>query len=111
LAVVKDGKVVFARGYGVLRVGGREAVDEQTLFPISSVTKVFTATCLAQLVEEGRLSWNDPVVKHLPEFKLHDPYLTKDVRLADLLSHRTGLERGDLVAYRGDYDRAEILRR
>ncbi len=111
IAVVKDGKVVFARGYGVRRVGERDAVDERTLFPIASVTKVFTATCLAQLVEDGRLKWNDPVVKHLPEFKLHDPHLTKDVRLADLVSHRTGLETADLLAYRGDYDRAEILRR
>jgi len=111
IAVVKDGRVVLARGYGVRRFGGQEQVDEQTIFPIASVTKVFTATCLAQLVEEGRLKWSDPVVKHLPEFELYDPYLTKDVRLADLLSHRTGLETADLLAYRGDYDRDEILRR
>jgi CubicO group peptidase (beta-lactamase class C family) len=111
IAVLKDGRVVLARGYGVRRFGGRDQVDEQTIFPIASVTKVFTATCLAQLVEEGRLKWSDPVVKHLPEFELCDPYLTKDVRLADLLSHRTGLQAADLLAYRGDYDRAEILRR
>ena len=111
IAIVKNGEIVLARGYGVRRVGGHDPVDERTIFPIASVTKVFTATCLAQLVEEGRLAWDDPVVKHLPEFTLHDPYLTKDVRIADLLSHRTGLETADLLAYRGDYDRAEILRR
>lgn len=111
LAVVKDGKVVLARGYGVRRVGDQDPVNEQTLFPIASVTKVFTATCLAQLVEEGRLKWSDPVVKYLPELELYDPYLTKDLRIDDLLSHRTGLETADLLAYRGDYDRAEILRR
>jgi CubicO group peptidase (beta-lactamase class C family) len=111
IAIVKDDKVVLARGYGVRRIGEGDPVDEQTSFPIASVTKVFTATCLAQLVEEGRLSWSDPVVKHMPEFKLYDPYLTQNVCVADLLSHRTGLETADLLAYRGDYDRAEILRR
>jgi len=111
IAIVKDGKVVFARGHGVRRVGEKDLVDEHTVFPIASVTKVFTATCLVQLVEEGRLKWSDPVVKHLPEFKLSDPYLTTNVQIADLLSHRTGLETADLLAYRGDHDRAEILRR
>src|SRR4030095_7669521 len=91
--------------------GGHDQVDEHTIFPIASVTKVFTTTCLAQLVEEDRLKWSDPVVKYLPEFELYDSYLTKDIRIDDLLSHRTGLETADLLAYRGDYDRAEILRR
>jgi CubicO group peptidase (beta-lactamase class C family) len=111
VAVIKDGKVVLARGYGTRRAGENGPVDEQTIFPIASVTKVFTATSLALLVEEGTLQWNDPVVKHLPEFELYDPFLTKDVRLDDLVSHRVGLETADLLAYRGDYDRAEILRR
>src|SRR5262249_20194829 len=60
IAIVKDGKVVFARGHGVRRVGEKDLVDEHTVFPIASVTKVFTATCLVQLVEEGRLKWSDP---------------------------------------------------
>jgi CubicO group peptidase (beta-lactamase class C family) len=111
VAIIKDGKVVLARGYGVRHVGGESPVDDQTLFPIASVTKVFTVTCLALLVEEGKLKWSDPVVKHLPEFELYDPFLTKDVRIDDLVSHRVGLETADLLAYRGDYDRAEILRR
>lgn len=111
VAVIKDGKVVFARGYGVRRVGEDGSVDEQTIFPIASVTKVFTTTCLALLVEEGKPKWNDPVRTHLPEFELYDPFLTRDVRLNDLLSHRVGLETADLVAYRGDYNRTEIIRR
>lgn len=111
VAIIKNGKVIFARGYGVRKVGGEERVDENTIFPIASVTKVFTATCLARLVDDGKLKWNDPVAKHLPEFQLHDPNLTRDVSLTDLLAHRTGLERGDLLAYRGDYDRPELLRR
>jgi CubicO group peptidase (beta-lactamase class C family) len=109
IAVMKDGRVVLARGYGVRRFGGHDRVDEHSIFPIASVTKVFTTTCLAQLVEEDRLKWRDPVVKYLPEFELYDSYLTKDIRIDDLLSHRTGLETADLLAYRGDYDRAEIL--
>jgi CubicO group peptidase (beta-lactamase class C family) len=111
VAIIKDGKVILARGYGVLRVGGNQAVDAKTVFPIASVTKAFTATCLAQLHDDGRLKWDDPVAKHFPEFELSDPYLTRHVRIADLLSHRTGLETADLLAYRGDYDRREILRR
>lgn len=111
VAVVKEGKVVFARGYGVQSVGGTEVVNERTMFPIASVTKVFTVTWLAQLIEERKLKWDDRVVQHLPEFVLHDPHITQEVRIADLVSHRTGLETADLLAYRGDYDRAEILRR
>jgi CubicO group peptidase (beta-lactamase class C family) len=111
IAIVKDGNVVLARGYGSCRVSEDRPVSAETIFPIASITKVFTATCLAQLVDEGRLKWSDPVVKHLPEFTLYDPLLTKEVRIDDLLSHRVGLETADLVAYRGDYDRAEILRR
>lgn len=111
VAVIKNGNVIFKRGYGVRRVGGEERVDEHTIFPIASVTKVFTVTCLAQLVDEGKLKWTDPVVKHLHEFQLYDPHLTRDVSLMDLLAHRTGLERADPLAFRGDYDRVEILRR
>jgi len=111
IAVVKDGKVVFAKGYGVRKAGGKDAVDENTVFPIASVTKTFTVTGLAMLVDEGKLKWSDRVRKHLPGFRLHDDDVTQNVTLADLVSHRTGYETADLLAYRGDYDRAEILRR
>ncbi len=111
IAIVKDGKVVLARGYGTRRVGENSPVDEHTIFPIASVTKVFNATCVALLVDEGKLKWSDPVVKHLPDFELYDPFLTRDVRIDDLLSHRVCLETADLMPYRGDCDRAEIIRR
>ncbi len=111
VGIVKDGKLILARGYGTRHAGEASPPDEHTLFPISSVTKVFTVTCLALLVEEGKLKWNDPVVKHLPDFQLYDPFLTKDVQIDDLVSHRVGLETADLLAYRGDYERPEILRR
>jgi CubicO group peptidase (beta-lactamase class C family) len=111
VAIVQDGKLVLAKGYGVCGAGEEIPVDEHTIFPIASVTKAFTATCLALLVEEGKLQWNDPVVRHLPEFQLYDPFVTRDARIEDLLSHRVVLETADLVGYRGDYDRMEILRR
>lgn len=100
VAVIKDGRVILARGYGVREAGKDERVNEHTIFPIASVTKVFTATCLAQFVEAEKLKWTDPVVRHLPEFQLCNDYLTRETTLVDLLSHRTGLERGDLLAYR-----------
>ena len=111
IAVVKNDKVVFARGYGVLKAGKKRSVDENTIFPIASITKSFTATALAVLVDEGKLKWNDPVTKHLPKFRLHNDYVTRNITVADLLSHRTGYERADLMTYRGDHDRAELLRR
>lgn len=111
VVILVGDETLLMKGYGVLRVGQPEVVDVRTVFPISSVTKVFTATGLALLEEEGRLEWDDCVVDHLPEFVLADPYLTKEVRLSDLLSHRTGLERADLLAYRGDYERPELIRR
>src|SRR5262249_49960532 len=75
VAIVKNGKVVLARGYGVRMVGEKGRVDERTIFGIASCTKSFTATCIALLVEEGKLAWDDPVTKHLPGFKVADPYV------------------------------------
>src|SRR5262245_22920996 len=109
IAVVKDGEVVLARGYGVCERGKDRKVTPDTVFPIASCAKSFTAACVALLVEEGKLRWDDPVVKHLPGFELSDPYLTRHVTLRDLLCHRTGLQRGDLL---GDhFGPAEILSR
>lgn len=111
IAVVKDGRVVFARGYGVRKVGGHDAVDADTVFPIASITKVFNATALAMLVDEGRLDWSDPITKHLPAFQLRDPWLTRDVRIADFLSHRTGLEDPEPLYCSGEFTRDEMIRR
>ena len=91
VAVVKDGRIILARGYGVRKLGGNEAVDADTVFPIASITKAFNATALAILVDEGKLRWTDPIRSYLPEFELRDPYMTREVSIADLLSHRTGL--------------------
>ena len=71
-------------------VGGSDPVDEHTLFAIASNTKAFTSAALAMLVEEGKLSWDDPVREHLPYFRLYDPYVSQEMRIRDLLSHRSG---------------------
>ena len=114
LAVVKDGKVVVAKGYGVRKLGEPTPVDAQTLFGIASNTKVFTATALGLLVEEGKLRWDDRVIDHLPWFQMSDPYVTRELTVRDLLVHRSGLGlgAGDLLWWpSSSYNRKEIARR
>jgi CubicO group peptidase (beta-lactamase class C family) len=113
IAIVKDGGVWLAKGYGVRELGKPEPVDEHTLFAIASNSKAFTAAAVAMLVDEKRLSWDDRVQKHLPWFELSDPWVSHEVRVRDLLSHRTGLGTfsGDLLWYGTPYSREEILRR
>lgn len=114
LAVVKDGKVLVAKGYGVKELGKSDPVDARTLFGIASNTKAFTATALGLLVEEGKLEWDGRVVDYLPWFQLSDPYVTRELTIRDLLVHRSGLGlgAGDLLWWPpSTYDRREIARR
>jgi CubicO group peptidase (beta-lactamase class C family) len=111
IAIVKDDKIVFAKGYGVRELGKPSPVDERTLFAIGSSSKAFTAATVAMLVDEGKLKWDDPATKYLPSLQLYDPYATRELTVRDLLSHRVGLERGDLLWYASPYDRSEVLRR
>jgi CubicO group peptidase (beta-lactamase class C family) len=94
IAVVKDGQVIAARGFGVRKLGEPAKVDGQTLFEIASNSKAFTAAALAMLVDEGKLKWDDPVVKHLPDFQMYDAYVTREMTVRDLLTHRSGLGLG-----------------
>lgn len=94
VAIVKDGKVVAANGYGVRKLGEATPVDGHTLFEIASNSKAFTAAALAQLVDDGKLAWDDPVTKHLPDFQMHDSYVTGVMTVRDLLTHRSGLGLG-----------------
>ncbi|MEO8435456.1 MAG: serine hydrolase [Pyrinomonadaceae bacterium] len=94
VAIVKDGKVVLTKGYGLRKLGDPTPVDEHTLFGIASNTKAFTGAALAILVDEGRISWDDPVTKHLPHFQMYDPYVTREMTIRDLLTHRSGLGLG-----------------
>lgn len=111
ISVVKDGKIVLAKGYGVRKIGDPAPVDERTIFAIGSSSKAFTAAALAMLVDEGKIKWDDPASKYLPGFELYDPYASKEMTVRDLLCHRSGLDRGDLMWYGSDYSRDEILRR
>ncbi|HEY9505442.1 MAG TPA: serine hydrolase [Gemmatimonadales bacterium] len=114
VAIVKDGRVVLAKGYGVRRLGDPTPVDEHTRFGIASNTKLFTATALELLVEEGKLEWDAPVIRYLPWFAMSDPYVTRELTVRDLLVHRSGLGLGggDLLWWPSStYRRDEIARR
>jgi CubicO group peptidase (beta-lactamase class C family) len=99
VAVVKDDAVLLAKGYGTRDVGTQAPVTADTIFAIGSCTKAFTTTALALLVEQGQLHWNDLVTKYLPNFRLHDPYATREVTVLDLLTHRTGALVADDIWY------------
>ncbi len=114
VAVVKDGRVVLAKGYGVRKLGEPAPVDGRTLFGIASNTKAFTATALGLLVEEGKIAWDAPVIDYLPWFQMSDPYVTREMTVRDLLVHRSGLGlgAGDLLLFpETTYTRREIVRR
>ncbi|HKA18321.1 MAG TPA: serine hydrolase [Blastocatellia bacterium] len=111
LAVVKNDQIVFAKGYGVRKIGDPTPVDEKTVFAIGSSSKAFTAASIAMLVDEGKVKLDDPATKYFPGFQLFDPYVTREITVRDLLCHRSGLERGDFLWYGTKYDRDEIVRR
>ena len=111
IAVVKDGRIVFAKGYGVRELGKAAPVDTQTLFAIGSTTKAMTSASLGMLVDEGKLRWDDRVTKILPGFQLADPYVTRELTVRDLLTHRTGLGNADVLWYRADNSPEEVIRR
>ncbi len=103
VAIVKDGQVVYQKGFGVTEVGSSQPVNEHTVFQIASLSKIFLATLYAQFVDEGKLSFDDPVLKYLSDFVLSDPEITKQFTIRDLLSHRSGLKHfsGDTFWYVG----------
>lgn len=113
IAVVKDDKIVFAKGYGVKELNKPERINAETIFGVASNSKAFTAAALAMLADEGKLGWDDKVTRHLPDFELFDPYVTREITIRDLLTHRSGLPAygGDILWWGGDYGRDEIIRR
>ncbi|MEO8450161.1 MAG: serine hydrolase domain-containing protein [Gemmatimonadota bacterium] len=111
VAVVKDDSIVFAKGFGVKKLGDPAPVGPKTIFAIGSTTKAFTAAALGMLVDEGRLGWDDKVTDHLPGFQLYDPAVTREITVRDLLTHRSGLSRGDRIWLGSNLSRAEVIRR
>ncbi len=112
VAIVKDGKIVVAKGYGVRKLGDPTPVDEFTMFAIGSNTKAFTTAALATLIDEGKLSWDDPVYQRLPGFVMYDPYVSHEMTIRDLLTHRSGmgLGEGDLLFWpHSTYTRADVI--
>jgi CubicO group peptidase (beta-lactamase class C family) len=111
IALVRGDSVLFVKGYGTRTIGRDEPVNEHTLFAIGSASKAFTSTLAAMMVDDGRMRWDEPATAHLPGFQLFDPYVSRELTLRDMLTHRSGLVRGDLLWYATDYEPAEILRR
>ncbi len=111
IAIVKDDAVVLAKGYGLRELGKPDKVDEHTLFAIASNTKAFIATAVGILAKEGKLDWDDPAIKYLPELQLYDPYVTRELTIRDLLCHRVGLETyaGDMIWYGSTSTADEVL--
>lgn len=113
VAIVKEGKVIFSKGYGVKEAGKNERPDGNTMYAIASNSKAFTAFILGQLVDEGKCSWDDKAKKFLPWFEVYDPVVSNQVTLRDLLSHRVGLGTfsGDVIWYKSDLTAKDILLR
>ena len=106
--------MVLTKGYGVRKLGEPSSVDERTMFGIGSNTKAFTTAALAMLVDEGKISWDDPVYQRLPDFQMYDPYVSHEMTIRDLLTHRSGmgLGEGDLLIWpHSTYTRDEIIHR
>ena len=91
LAIVKDGKTILTKGYGVKSFKTMAPVNENTLFQAGSTTKAFAAMSIAMLIDQGKLEWDDPIIKHIPEFKMKDKYVQNNLTIRDALSHRSGV--------------------
>jgi CubicO group peptidase (beta-lactamase class C family) len=113
IVIVKDGKVVVMKGYGVRDIQSQKPVDENTLFMIASNTKLFTGTALALLETRGKLSLNDKITKYFPDYRLYDTTITKLLTIRDLLTHRIGTKtfQGDFTFWNTSLSREEIMKR
>src|SRR6266550_2098075 len=109
IGVVKDGKILVVRGYGVRELGKPEVIDENTIFDAASVTKSFTAAAIASLVDEKKMSWDDPVKRYIPTIEFPDPYLTANITMRDLLCHRTGTRATNSAWYFTNVNRSQLL--
>ena len=114
IAIVENGEVTLAQGYGVRKLGSPAAVDADTIFPTGSTGKAFTVADLAILVDQGKIGWDDKVIDRLPGFQMYDPWVTREMTIRDMLVHRSGLGlgAGDLLFVpRSNIGRAEAVKR
>jgi CubicO group peptidase (beta-lactamase class C family) len=111
VAIVRDDRVLYLKGFGVRELGQLERITPETVFPLASCTKPFTTLALAMLADEGNLSWDDPVRRHVPFFRLSDPLADANVTLRDLVCHRTGVASHDMLWYRAPWSLEERIRK
>lgn len=111
IGIVKDGKVIYAKGYGVRELKSKQPVTAKTLFAMGSVTKSFTALAVASVIDEGKLDWDKPVREYLPWFRMFDPVATELITVRDMLTHRSGLPRHDFIRFSTHLSREELVRR
>ena len=111
VAVVQGDKVILLKGYGYRDLEKQLKVTPNTLFAIGSITKSFTVSALGMEMDEGKVDWDKPVRDYLPAFKMYDPGLTEQMMIRDLITHRSGLPRHDMVWYSSDFSREDIVRR
>ncbi|MDH3649131.1 MAG: beta-lactamase family protein, partial [Saprospiraceae bacterium] len=111
IGIVKDGEMLLSRGFGYRDIAQEKKVDDRTLFAIGSTTKAMTAAGLAMLADEGILDWEVPVITYMPDFRLKDPFATKEMTALDLTTHRSGLPRHDLLWYGSGLNREELYER
>ena len=91
IGIVRDGKLIFAKGYGVKTLGSDDPVSENTIFQIGSTSKAFTATLAAMLADEGKFKWEDKVLDHVPDFAMYDPWVTREFQVVDLMAQHSGM--------------------
>ena len=113
VGIFKDGKEVYAKGYGVRSLISKKDMNDNTLVGVASNSKGFTCFALAMMVDAGKLKWDDPVRKYIPEFRLHDPWVTENFTVRDLVTHRSGmgLGAGDLMFFPegNDFDVDDVI--
>jgi CubicO group peptidase (beta-lactamase class C family) len=109
IAVAQNGKIILAKGYGFRDADKRFPLTTKTLFPIASITKSFTVTTLGMLVDEGKMNWDTPVRDYLPGFRMYDPVATDELTPRDLVTHRSGLPRHDMLWYSSNFSRQELV--
>jgi CubicO group peptidase (beta-lactamase class C family) len=109
IAIVKNNEIIFTKGYGLREIGTGKKVGTKTFFTCASTTKAMTAVCMAILADEGKVKWNDPVNKYLPDFKLYDPLVTKELMIQDLFTHNTGVGNTDFLWGDNNLSADEIL--
>jgi CubicO group peptidase (beta-lactamase class C family) len=110
IGIVVDGKLILSKGYGYRNLDQGLPTTENTLFAIGSCTKAFTSFILGQLVDEGKINWDDPVITYIPEFRLMDQYTTHHITIRDLVAHRSGIARHDMLWFNSEFTRSDVIK-